>query len=352
MFKLILGADKLQLDGLLLLLLATLILVGCTPQATPEPREIQLPSLETKELSKEPTSSIKATPTITIQQDKRSPATLTPSFVASSTLTKNINPVRESPTVVPSDLSTRVSGVDNVVMAFVSGGKFVIGDNEPQEELSLWFGEDQTRVDFSLDILEKMEELPAYWIDRTEVTNRMYALCVGAGECAPPNLTGSWINRNYYGNPEYDDYPVVHISRDQAEDYCRWAGRRLPSEAEWEKAARGTDGLMYPWGNTAPTCDKTNFNLCIGDTTKVGVHTIDQSPYGAYDMAGNVQEWVSDWFEVSDELARYQVPEYWNVYRGGNFAKEEVLLTHRCIGKSGGMIAEDLVGFRCASDTD
>ncbi len=126
--------------------------------------------------------------------------------------------------------------------------------------------------------------LDAYQIGKYEVTNRQYNNCRQAGVCA-----GSAVTVNL-------DHPVVYVSWNDAKTYCKWVDGRLPTEAEWEKAARGTDGRTYPWGEGID-CDKANFQIsCVGDTKKVGSYESGKSTYGIYDMAGNVLEWVADWY--------------------------------------------------------
>ncbi|MBL8063494.1 MAG: SUMF1/EgtB/PvdO family nonheme iron enzyme [Anaerolineales bacterium] len=140
--------------------------------------------------------------------------------------------------------------------------------------------------------------LDSFYIDRYEVTNGQYAVCVDEGTCQPPTSSESAIRSSYYGNPEYENYPVIYVSWDMAKAFCEWRGARLPSEAEWEKAARGPEGNVFPWGAEADLT-YANYNVDIGDTVAVGRYENGQSPYGAYDMAGNVWEWVADWYSNS-----------------------------------------------------
>ncbi|HNZ13336.1 MAG TPA: SUMF1/EgtB/PvdO family nonheme iron enzyme [Anaerolineaceae bacterium] len=128
--------------------------------------------------------------------------------------------------------------------------------------------------------------LDAYWIDQTEVTNAQYARCVAAGACREPESKDSNTRDSYYGASQYADYPVISVSWSNAADYCSWAGRQLPSEAQWEKAARGTDGWLYPWGYESPSANLLNYDRNSGDTTVVGSYPDGASPYGALDMAG------------------------------------------------------------------
>ena len=136
-------------------------------------------------------------------------------------------------------------------------------------------------------------ELDAFWIMQTEVTNEQYEKCVIADVCSPP-FHPDWGSDEFWA--AYDLHPVTHVTWEQASTYAQWAGGRLPTEAEWEKAARGIDGRRYPWGNTTPAAQRLNFDNDVGDTQPVGSYPAGAGPYGTLDMAGNVWEWVADWY--------------------------------------------------------
>lgn len=140
---------------------------------------------------------------------------------------------------------------------------------------------------------EETVYLDAYYISRTPVTNAQYAKFVQAtGHRAPEHWDGDTPP------DEILDHPVTYVSWCDAQAYCEWAGVRLPTEEEWEKAARGTDGQKYPWGNEEPTSGLCNFNMNVGGTTPVGKYSPQgDSPYGCVDMAGNVWEWTESEYE-------------------------------------------------------
>jgi formylglycine-generating enzyme required for sulfatase activity len=159
--------------------------------------------------------------------------------------------------------------------------------------------------------------ISTFWIDRTEVTRGGYETCVAARACTPPSGVAS---------PRSDDaLPVTGVSWEQAKRYCTWRQLRLPTEAEWEKAARGTDGRRYPWGNDAPRCDLANFAPCGGKLEPTGSLPGGASPYGALDLAGNAEEWVSDWMSSHYDVSSVQrdpsgpVAGQEHVVRGGSY---------------------------------
>lgn len=164
--------------------------------------------------------------------------------------------------------------------------------------------------------------LAAFQIDETELTQASYAECVAAGMCDAPAAN--------YDPVAHPDYPVTNVSWFQADAFCAWAGKRLPTEAEWEKAARGTDDRVYPWGSVPPTCDLANFKGCGDAVLPVAMHLTGASPYGALDMSGNVAEWVADWyaadyFQVSPPSDPQGPATGTNrVLRGGDYSRDIV----------------------------
>jgi formylglycine-generating enzyme required for sulfatase activity len=218
-----------------------------------------------------------------------------------------------------------------VSMVFVPAGEFMMGSN--------------------------MVYLDSFWIDKIEVTNGMYAQCVQAGKCSPPRSSRSNTREPYYGTAEFDHYPVIYVSWVDAQNYCRWAGGRLPTESEWEKAARGTDGRQYPWGDEDPLSVIGLLNFHAQDTTEVGSFPDGASPYGALDMAGNVSEWVADWLSLdyynSPPMSNPLGPDSgeYRVWRGGSWANTSTERV-RTYSRTGNFPTDSSsgIGFRCARD--
>ncbi len=247
-------------------------------------------------------------------------------------------------TTVPVIGSTAISKKDNMSLVFVPAGEFEMGSNDNDAEAS---GSEKPR---------HKVKLPDYWIDKTEVTNGQYQLCIEAGGCSKLGNTTSPTRPDYFTNVIYADYPVIWVSWDQASAYCKWAGRRLPSENEWEKAARGVDVRLYPWGNDPPNNTLLNYDLLVGDTTKVGSYPNGASPYSALDMSGNVIEWVEDFYYSSYFPLLYNptVPPPLSVgihtLRSSSWAaiKAEVRVAVRHFNNRPDGTYNN-VGFRCAS---
>ena len=213
---------------------------------------------------------------------------------------------------------TRTRPADGMVMVYVPQGEFRMGSTweeakSAQQLCRQYSGGDAVAVcqasAFANEQPAHTVALDSFWLDRTEVTNSQYGLCVGAGACTPPAESGSYSRATYFADPAFDDYPVIWVDPQQAADYCAWAGGRLPTEAEWEYAARGPESRLFPWGDGF---DGRRLNYCdagcatgvrdetlvdgFADTAPVGSFRTGVSWCGALDMAGNVREWVADWY--------------------------------------------------------
>jgi len=202
--------------------------------------------------------------------------------------------------------------------------------------------------------------LDAFYIDKYEVTNEMYLFCDQSGVCREPlDITGS--TKRDYSSGEYSNYPVVNVSWEMAKTYCEWRGARLPTEAEWEKAARGglTD-MRSPWGNDSPTCDigarnGAQLEKCQKDRT-VAVGSFSANGYQVYDMVGNVWEWVGDWYQAdyyeSTNWANPQGPSSGRekVLRGGSWKSVEIRVSSRSPVRPETQDYE--IGFRCVRDAN
>jgi eukaryotic-like serine/threonine-protein kinase len=270
------------------------------------------------------------------------PPTSTPVPPTPTSVRTNTNPPTSTPAVLAAG-ATRNAGKDGMVQVFVPAGEFRMGSSDAEKDA---YPSEKPQHTVTLD---------AFWIDRTEVTNAMYALCVKAGACREPSSKSSYGRSSYYGNSQYDDYPVIYVNWNRAKAYCEWAGRSLPSEAQGEEAAKATDGRKYPWGSSDPTCSLANFipgTRCVGDTSKAGSLPQGASPYGALDMSGNVWEWVADWYSGYSSASQSNPtgPSSGSsrVLRGGSWLDEAVVVRSAHRGLNYPVNAYNNDGFRCA----
>lgn len=274
------------------------------------------------------------------QSTATSPPILTQTQPPIETISYTSTP-EPSATPAPSDTAevklvvTKVRPKDEMVMVFVPNSTFTMGqeNSEPDESPVRQVYQD------------------AFWIDRFEVTITQYKLCVAAKACSLPSPLASYTRENYYESPTFADYPVVNVSWAEAQQYCQWVGGDLPTEAQWEKAARGTDGRSYPWGNDAPNSSLANYGSNEGDTVKVGLYPSGVSPYGAMDMIGNVYEWVRDWYgpyetNIKNNPIRNE-PSNFKVLRGCSWFSVEGSLRVSNRTYLNQATRDNDVGFRC-----
>ncbi len=283
-------------------------------------------------------------------------STVTPSVTSqppTSTATKV--PLTSTPAITPMPTlgigSTIISEKDGMVLVYVPAGEFTMG--------SYKYSDEQPIHQVNLD---------AFWIDQTEVTNKMYAQCVDAKQCDPPTKTSSYTHPNYFGNPEFNDFPVIYVDWNMAKTYCEWAGRRLPTEAEWEKTASWDElkqeKYAYPWGNyflrnPANYCDV----LCTFDwaekyqsdrwseTSTVKSYPDGISAYGAYNMVGNVWEWVSSLYkpypyDASDGRENMSSSDV-RVLRGGSWGSSISNVRSANRNWDNPTNSDSNIGFRC-----
>lgn len=267
--------------------------------------------------------------------------TVTPSPVPSST-----------PIPTPAPIVDEKSGAN---MIYMPGGIFRMGSDEAEPD----------------EAPSHLVRLDPYFIDETEVTNGQYALCVEDGECSRPSRSGATYHPAYYGDPAYADYPVLFVNWFAARDFCSWRGARLPTEAEWERAA-GYDPAMgikftYPWGDIF---DGTLLNFCdvnctrddrnadfddgFRDTAPVRTYPDGRSTIGLYDMVGNVLEWVGDWYDPrfyqqsTDTNPLGPLEGTFKVVRGGSWLSPEAEVRVSGRGSFDPTVSRAHLGFRCA----
>lgn len=274
-------------------------------------------------------------------------------------------------------------GHDGAEMAYIPAGVYLSGSTHGEVEYATALCEATTpggcdRKWFANEIPQREVTLDAYWIDVHEVSNAQFQRCVEEGGCNPPNLaecrrwddgttTGAAPNwttvapsdvRSAFGASAQ---PVVCVSWDDAADFCQWASKRLPTEAEWEKAARGTDGRIFPWGSELPTCSLANFaspdqgaGCGNGATLPVGSGVRRRNPYDLQDMSGNAIEWVFDYEDAAfyksapsvNPVNRMQSPS--RVVRGGSWTSEPTILRSANRGGFEPDFRNIYTGFRCA----
>lgn len=281
-----------------------------------------------------------------------------------------------TPTASPSLGDVWVRASDGMRMVYVPAGKFEMGSDYESTAFARQLCKDYSGKDaiavckvaaFGNEKPVHTVTLSGFWIDQAEVTNGQYQKCEQAGACTPPADSSSYTRPTYYGNPDYADFPVIWVTRDQANDYCTRAGGHLPTEAEWEYAARGPESWLFPWGDSF---DGTRLNYCdancdagpndpsiddgYADTAPVGSFPTGASWNGALDMAGNVREWVADWYApyTPDPQVNPTGPATGvsRIPRGGSWLDKPDDTRSANRGENTPDYTRHKVGFRCAKE--
>lgn len=279
-----------------------------------------------------PTASATATSGLALVFSTPSPAALTPSPAP----TMSPPPIVESTPTPPPPTPTATPAIPQG-MALIPAGFFQMGSG----------------LETFYEAPEHPVLLDAYYLDVYEVTNARYQACVAAGACAEGRRRNSFTRAGYSQDPAFADHPVIGVTWDQADAYCAWAGKRLPSEAEWEYAAKGPENRRWPWGDTF---DAAFLPAGARDTQPVGSYPLGVSAFGVFDLAGNVREWVADAYTAGfygsapPRNPRAEVGGR-RIYRGGSFANLDPALytTSRREINVRDYYDVDL-GFRCALD--
>ncbi len=248
-------------------------------------------------------------------------------------------------------------------MVKIPAGSFVMGSSEDEIRKIIRdlghgeFGPDIQDIHnirwFAAETPQHEVYVEEFYIDKYEVTNAQYKEFIEAKGRAMPR---HWENGTY---PEgKGDHPVVYVSWEDADAYCRWVGKRLPTEIEWEKAARGTDARIWPWGNTFDVT-KCNVESWEGSDSKpVGSYPDGVSPYGVYDMAGNVWEWTDSWYDAypGSDYTTTEFGKKLRVLRGGSWYHYDSLgpIGARCASRDRAVpqSVSYVTGFRCAIGAD
>jgi formylglycine-generating enzyme required for sulfatase activity len=318
-----------------------------------------------------------AVSTAPLQDATLEPASLSP-MPLTATQTVGRDPREGTPTG-----PAAINPSDGAEMVFVPAGEFLRGLSEDHIARIRSLCPDCDPYGWSDQVPQRRIYLDGFWIGRTEVTNAQFARFVANTGYM---TIAEQKQASYVFSPSLDDFPyvegadwrhpsgpgadivgkegvpVTQVSWDDAAAYCEWAGGRLPTEAEWEKAARGEDGRLFPWGDEPPDASRLNFNLYFDGPQQAGAYPQDASPYGALDMSGSLWEWVQDFYSESyyatapDRNPAGPAQGEGHSLRGGSWGSQSqkfmhlVLTTSRLWNKP--FIRSDVLGFRCAMDAN
>ncbi len=301
---------------------------------------------------------------VTTTIEPTTPPTDTPEPTATGTQPPTNTP-EPTPTEDTSTLPQTLIGQDGLEMRLVPAGEFIMGSTSSEVDQAVSMcrqnpdGDLCARTEFTSEMPQHLVFISDFYMDVTEITNDQYRTCVSAGACDPPDPgSGRYRRSEYYDRPQFGDYPVVWVSWFDAQDYCAWAGERLPTEAEWEKAARGEDGRVYPWGNEFSNDRANTQDRGTEVIFQVGQFPTGASIYGIQDLAGNVWEYVADWLDPNyyfdstdrDPQGPASSPTGMRVLRSGSYAN----FKHYARAANRGAVTPDsstqFRGIRCVMD--